>query len=96
MHVPEAQLPYQISYFNVVIYGVLFSILRNCLSCYFSGLGRTKVVMVAALVSVVVNVALDYILIFGDLVPFSTFCCVRIKLRLPPIIRWKSTSFDAS
>ncbi len=67
MHVPEAQLPYQISYFNIVIYGVLFSILRNCLSCYFSGLGRTKVVMMAALVSVVVNVVLDYILIFGKL-----------------------------
>jgi MATE family multidrug resistance protein len=67
MHVPEAQLPYQISYFNIVIYGVLFSILRNCLSCYFSGLGRTKVVMMAALVSVAVNVILDYILIFGKL-----------------------------
>jgi MATE family multidrug resistance protein len=67
MRVPEAQLPYQISYFNIVIYGVLFSILRNCLSCYFSGLGRTKVVMMAALVSVVVNVVLDYIMIFGKL-----------------------------
>jgi MATE family multidrug resistance protein len=67
MHVPAAQLPYQISFFNIIIYGVLFSILRNCLSCYFSGLGRTKVVMMAALVSVVVNVILDYILIFGKL-----------------------------
>ena len=67
MNVPEVQLPYQISYFNIVIYGVIFSILRNCLSCYFSGLGRTKVVMMAALVSVVVNVLLDYILIFGKL-----------------------------
>ncbi len=67
MHVPEAQLPFQISYFNIVIYGVLFSILRNCLSCYFSGLGRTKVVMMAALISVVVNIVLDYILIYGKL-----------------------------
>jgi multidrug resistance protein, MATE family len=67
MHVPESQLPYQISYFNIVIYGVLFSILRNCLSCYFSGLGRTKVVMMAALVSVLVNVILDYIMIYGKL-----------------------------
>ncbi len=67
MHVPESQLPYQISYFNIVIYGVLFSILRNCLSCYFSGLGRTKVVMMAALVSVLVNVVLDYVMIYGKL-----------------------------
>jgi MATE family multidrug resistance protein len=67
MHVPESQLPYQISYFNIVIYGVIFSILRNCLSCYFSGLGRTKVVMMAALASVLVNVVLDYIMIYGKL-----------------------------
>jgi multidrug resistance protein, MATE family len=67
MHVPSEQLGYQISYFNIVIYGVLFSILRNCLSCYFSGLGRTKVVMIAALVSMVVNVILDYGMIYGRL-----------------------------
>ncbi len=67
MHVPVSQLPYQISYFNIVIYGVLFSILRNCLSCYFSGLGRTKVVMMSALASVVVNVVLDYGMIFGKM-----------------------------
>ena len=65
MQVPEGQLGYQITYFNIVLYGVVIGILRNVLSCYFSGLGRTKIVMFAALTSMVVNVVLDYIMIFG-------------------------------
>jgi MATE family multidrug resistance protein len=43
------------------------SILRNSLSCYFSGIGRTKIVMTATLVAMVVNVGLDYVLIFGKM-----------------------------
>jgi MATE family multidrug resistance protein len=65
MQVPETQLGYQVVYFNIVIYGVFFGILRNAISCYFSGLGKTRIVMVAALVAMVVNVGLDYIMIFG-------------------------------
>jgi MATE family multidrug resistance protein len=65
MSVPEGQLGYQITYFNIVIYGVVIGILRNTLSCYFSGLGRTKIVMFAALLAMLVNVVLDYIMIFG-------------------------------
>ncbi len=61
---PE-QLFYQVKYFNIVIYGVVFSLLRNCFSCYFSGIGRTKMVMMAALISMVTNVFLDYAFIFG-------------------------------
>ncbi len=63
--VPAAQVGFQISYFNIIIYGVIISLLRNSMSCYFSGLGRTQVVMVAALVAMIVNVGLDYVLIFG-------------------------------
>jgi MATE family multidrug resistance protein len=67
MHIPAEQIGFQIDYFNIVIFGSVVSILRNVLSCYFSGLGRTRIVMVAALVAVVVNVGLDYVLIFGKL-----------------------------
>ncbi|PZX14967.1 MATE family multidrug resistance protein [Breznakibacter xylanolyticus] len=56
---------HQISYFNILIYGAVISLVRNSLSCYFSGIGRTKVVMVATLGALVVNVVLDYVLIFG-------------------------------
>ncbi|MBN1144673.1 MAG: MATE family efflux transporter [Bacteroidales bacterium] len=65
MSLPAQQLEYQIVYFNIVIYGAVFSILRNSLSCYFSGIGRTKVVMFATVTAMVVNVGLDYVLIPG-------------------------------
>jgi MATE family multidrug resistance protein len=65
MKVPQGQLGYQIAYFNILIYGVPFSLLRAGLSCYFSGIGKTKIVMYANLFAVVANVFLDYVLIFG-------------------------------
>jgi MATE family multidrug resistance protein len=67
MNLPGEQLRYQTIYFNIVIYGALISILRNSLSCYFSGIGRTKIVMIATLIAMVTNVGLDYVLIFGKL-----------------------------
>lgn len=63
--IPAEQAVHQISYFNILIYGAVISLVRNSLSCYFSGIGRTKVVMVATLGALVVNVVLDYVLIFG-------------------------------
>jgi len=65
MHIPEGQMGFQIIYFNVLLYGVPVSLLRTCLSSYFSGIGKTKIVMFANLIAMVVNVGLDYILIFG-------------------------------
>lgn len=67
MNIPEGQLGYQITYFNIVMYGVIIGILRNVISCYFSGLGRTKIVMFATITSMIVNVFLDYVLISGNL-----------------------------
>lgn len=65
--VPDGQLGYQVAYFNIVIYGVGISLVRNSLSCYFSGLGKTRIVMIASLVAMIVNVGLDYVMIFGKL-----------------------------
>jgi MATE family multidrug resistance protein len=67
MHVPAEQLKYQVVYFNIVIYGAVVGILRNSLGCYFSGIGRTKIVMVATVIAMLVNVGLDYVLIYGKL-----------------------------
>ena len=61
------QLIPQKSYFNILIYGVIFSLFRNCLSGFFSGIGKTRFVMVAAIISMVVNIGANYILIFGKL-----------------------------
>ena len=52
-------------YFDILIYGSIFSLLRHSFSCFFSGIGETKIVMQAAFVGMLVNVSLNYVLIFG-------------------------------
>lgn len=65
LKIPESQLGYQVKYFNLLAWGALFSILRHSLSCYFSGIGKTGIVMRATIVAMLINVVLDYVLIFG-------------------------------
>lgn len=67
MKIPAEQVGFQRQYFDVLLYGVIFGLLRNCLSCYFSGIGRTKIVMVAAFIAMLANIGANYILIFGKL-----------------------------
>ncbi len=38
---------------------------RNYLSSFFSGIGRTRIVMVGAVTAMVVNAGVNYTLIFG-------------------------------
>jgi len=59
------QLSLQKEYFNILIYGSFFFLLRHSFSCYFSGIGRTKAVMIANLTALASNTAINYILIFG-------------------------------
>lgn len=63
--IPASQINYQIDYLNILVWGGLFGMLRYTLGCYFTGIGKTKVVMVATIAAMVMNVLLDYILIFG-------------------------------
>ncbi|MDD3739672.1 MAG: MATE family efflux transporter [Bacteroidales bacterium] len=65
LKIPQIQLKYQIEYFNIMVWGGIFTILRHSLSCFFSGIGKTKIVMRATIVALILNVILDYILIFG-------------------------------
>ena len=65
--IPETQLVPQIRYFDIIVYATLIGLLRNCLSSFFSGIGRTRIVMVAACVAMIVNVGMNYVLIFGKL-----------------------------
>ncbi len=67
MDLPVEQLEPQRIYFDILLYGAVLVMLRNCLSCFFSGIGRTRVVMVSAMVAMLVNVAANYVLIFGRL-----------------------------
>ena len=65
LKIPEIQLKYQTEYFNIMVFGGVFAILRHSLSCFFSGIGKTKIVMRATIVAMLLNVILDYVLIFG-------------------------------
>ncbi len=65
--ISPGQLAPQIAYFDIVVYATLIGLLRNCLSSFFSGIGRTRIVMVSALTAMLVNVGMNYILIFGKL-----------------------------
>ena len=61
----EVQLEYQVAYFNILIYTSIFGFVRGAFSNFFSGIGRTRVVMVATFTAMIMNVIFAYILIFG-------------------------------
>ena len=60
------QLQLESRYFTIVICGAIFSLVRNSISAFFSGIGRTAVVMVASAVAMLVNIVANYALIFGN------------------------------
>lgn len=62
---PDSQLPDQIRYFNVLVVGSGFGLLRGALSGFFSGLGRTRIVMIASLLSMFTNIGLVWVFVFG-------------------------------
>ncbi len=55
----------EIEYFSVMIYGATPMLLSAVLSSFFSGRGRTRVVMAVNLFVALLNIGLDYVLIFG-------------------------------
>ena len=65
MGIMPSQLDPQKLYFDILIMAVIITLLRNCLSAFFSGVGRTKMVMVSGLTAMSVNIVVNYILIFG-------------------------------
>jgi MATE family multidrug resistance protein len=60
-----AQVPLESAYARWLLSGSVLLLMRNGLTGFFLGIGRTRVVMIANLAAMVVNVPLNYILIFG-------------------------------
>ena len=54
------------AYFSILTIGSLPMLLGAVLSCYFSGRGKTKAVMYVNIFTSMLNVTLDYLLIFGN------------------------------
>ena len=67
MGISNQQLAPQTEYFNILIYGSIISLARVSLSSFFSGIARTRIVMLASLAAMSTNVGLDYVFIFGKL-----------------------------
>ncbi|MFP4376837.1 MAG: MATE family efflux transporter [Spirochaetales bacterium] len=63
-HAP-AQVPLETTYARWLISGAVLLLLRNALTGFFLGIGRTRVVMVSNIAAMVVNIPLNYVLIFG-------------------------------
>lgn len=61
------QLGPQTIYFNILIYSTIIGLMRGVLSSFFSGIGRTRIVMIASVLSMVMNIGANYVLIFGKL-----------------------------
>jgi MATE family multidrug resistance protein len=60
------QVPLEQSYFYVLMCGSVVTLIKACFACYFSGIGRTRVVMVADLLGTALNIPLSWLLIFGE------------------------------
>ncbi len=67
MQLSDAEVGPARAYFDILVYGSVIVLLRCSLSSFFSGIGRTRVVMTSSLLAMVVNVIVSYILIFGRL-----------------------------
>lgn len=63
-HSPQVR-EFEISYFQILVFGAFPVTGASALAGFFSGLGKTVTVMVVSFVETGVNVLLDYLLIFG-------------------------------
>jgi MATE family multidrug resistance protein len=54
-------------YYLILMSGVLVNLAKTCISSYFAGIGRTKVVMICDVFGLVINVPLSYVMVFGEL-----------------------------
>ena len=66
-HEPH-QVALEQAYYRILMLGAMFNLGKACIGSYFSGIGRTRVVMIADLLGgVLLNIPLSYVLIFGKL-----------------------------
>ena len=61
----QVELAY--TYFQTLIFGVVFMLTRYAIAGFFIGIGRTKVVMIANACGMLVNLPANYLLIYGKL-----------------------------
>jgi MATE family multidrug resistance protein len=62
-----AQVQLERTYYFVLMAGSFLVLLKTTLASYFTGIGRTRVVMIADVLGVLLNIPLTYALVFGKL-----------------------------
>jgi MATE family multidrug resistance protein len=62
-----AQVELERTYYLILMSGVLVSLAKVCISSYFAGIGRTRVVMICDVFGMLINVPLSYAMVFGKL-----------------------------
>lgn len=65
MELSDEQMVFQRIYFDILVYGTIIGLLRSALTSYFSGIGRTRIIMISMLVTMLVNISVNYVIIFG-------------------------------
>ena len=63
-HAPELEV-LERKYFYILIWGSSIGLIKTCLASYFTGIAKTRVVMIADTLGVMLNIPLTYALIFG-------------------------------
>ncbi len=63
----ESQLQLERSYYQILVAGALFHCMKTVIGSYFAGINQTRVVMIADVLGVLLNIGLSYALIFGKL-----------------------------
>jgi len=61
------QVELEKTYYIILMLGVVVTLTKTCLSSYFAGIGRTRVVMLCDVCGLVFNVPLCYVMVFGKL-----------------------------
>ena len=63
-----AQVGLERSYYLILMAGAVITLAKICISSYFAGIGRSKVVMVCDVCGLILNVPLCYAMVFGKFV----------------------------
>jgi MATE family multidrug resistance protein len=63
-HTPQ-QIALELAYYDVLLPASFLMLVKVCFASFFSGIGRTRVVMICEVSGIVLNLPLSYMLIFG-------------------------------
>jgi len=65
-HAPE-QVELELAYYDMLLPASFLMLVKVCFASFFSGIGRTRVVMACEVSGIALNLPLSYVLIFGKL-----------------------------